>query len=100
CSAIGIWWHAMIPSVRPALTTLAVFTFVGMWGDFLWPLLMVDDPQLATLPLGVANLASAFSADWRKIAAGSVISIVPALALFAAVQQFIIPSDAGSGIKG
>lgn len=100
CSPFGIWWHAMIPSVRPALTTLAVFTFVGMWGDFLWPLLMVDDPQLATLPLGVANLASAFSADWRKIAAGSVISILPALALFAAVQQFIIPSDAGSGIKG
>ena len=100
CSAIGIWWNAMIPSVRPALTTLAAFTFVGMWGDFLWPLIVLDDPQRFTLPLGVANLASAFSADWRAIAAGSVISILPVLAFFAAVQQFIIPSEAGSGIKG
>ena len=100
CSAIGIWWNAMIPSVRPALMTLAAFTFVGMWGDFLWPLIVVDNPRLFTLPLGVANLASAFSADWRAIAAGSVISILPVLAFFAAVQQFIIPSEAGSGIKG
>ena len=100
CSSVGIWWNALLPSVRPALTTLAAFTFVGMWGDFLWPLLVVDDPNLFTLPLGVANLASAFSADWRAIAAGSVISILPVLAFFAAVQQFIIPSDSGSGIKG
>ncbi|MGK7906476.1 MAG: carbohydrate ABC transporter permease [Synechococcus sp.] len=100
CSSIGIWWNALIPSVRPALTTLAAFTFVGMWGDFLWPLLVVDDPNLFTLPLGVANLASAFSADWRAIAAGSVISILPVLGFFAAVQQFIIPSESGSGIKG
>ncbi len=100
CSAIGIWWNTLIPSVQPALATLAAFTFVGTWGDFLWPLLVVDDPKLFTLPLGVANLASAFSADWRAIAAGSVISVLPVLALFAALQQFIIPSEAGSGIKG
>jgi putative chitobiose transport system permease protein len=100
CTPIEIWWNVMLPSTRPTLTALAVFTFVGMWGDFLWPLVMLDDPSYFTLPLGVANLASAFSADWRLIAAGSVISILPVLVLFAVVQRFIIPSDTGSGIKG
>ncbi|MFO0213231.1 MAG: carbohydrate ABC transporter permease, partial [Pseudanabaena sp.] len=42
CSSMGIWWHVMLPAARPALMTLAVFTFVAMWGDFLWPLVIVD----------------------------------------------------------
>jgi putative chitobiose transport system permease protein len=100
CSHLGIWWHVMLPSIRPALTALAIFILVGMWGDFLWPLLVVDDPQLFTLPLGVANLASAFSADWRLIAAGSVISILPILIVFLLTQRYIIATDVGSGIQG
>jgi len=100
CSSLGIWWHVMIASTRPALTTLAVFTFVAMWGDFLWPLVMVDKPEFYTLPLGVANLASAFSEDWRLIAAGSVISILPILVFFILLQRYIIPTDAGAGVKG
>ncbi|MCF2969648.1 carbohydrate ABC transporter permease [Synechococcus sp. Nb3U1] len=100
CSSWGIWWHVMLPAVRPALITLAVFTFVAMWGDFLWPLLLLDDPNLYTLPLGVANLASAFSADWRLIAAGSLLSVVPVLVLFWVLQRYVIPTDLDSGIRG
>jgi putative chitobiose transport system permease protein len=100
CSSLGIWWHVMLPAVRPALTTLAIFTFVGMWGDFLWPLIIVDQPELYTLPRGIASLASAFAEDWRLIAAGSAISIVPVLVLFLFVQRYVIPSDAGAGVKG
>jgi len=100
CHSLEIWFCIMLPAVRPALTTLAIFTFVAMWGDFLWPLLMVDKPELYTLPLGVASLESAFSQDWRLIAAGSVISILPILLLFVFVQKYIIPSDVGAGIKG
>jgi putative chitobiose transport system permease protein len=100
CSSLGIWWHVMIASTRPALTTLAVFTFVAMWGDFLWPLVIVDKPELYTLPLGVANLASAFSEDWRLIAAGSVIAIAPILIFFILLQRYIIPTDASAGVKG
>ncbi len=100
CSSLGTWWFVMLPAIRPALTTLAVFTFVAMWGDFLWPLVIVDKPELYTLPLGVANLASAFSEDWRLIAAGSVISILPILVFFMFVQKYVIPTDAGAGVKG
>lgn len=100
CSELGIWWHVMLPAIRPALATLAIFVFIGSWSDFLWPLIVLDQPELYTLPLGVANLAGTFSLDWRLIAAGSVISIAPVLLLFLFVQRYIVPTDAGSGVKG
>ena len=100
CSSLGIWWHVMIPSARPALITLAVFTFVAMWGDFLWPLVIVDKPELYTLPRGIASLASAFSEDWRLIAAGSTISSLPVFIVFVFLQRYIIPTDASVGVKG
>ncbi|MDG2990848.1 carbohydrate ABC transporter permease [Candidatus Synechococcus calcipolaris G9] len=100
CSELGIWWCVMLPAVRPALVTLAIFVFIGAWSDFLWPLIVLDRPELYTLPIGVATLAGMFSLDWRLIAAGSVISIVPVLLVFLALQRYIIPSEIGSGVKG
>jgi putative chitobiose transport system permease protein len=100
CSELGIWWFVMLPSVRPALVTLSIFVFIGSWSDFLWPLLILDDPNYYTLPLGVAKLAGAFSLDWRLIAAGSVISIAPILLFFLLMQQYIVPTETGSGVKG
>ncbi|MGF1495772.1 MAG: carbohydrate ABC transporter permease [Elainellaceae cyanobacterium] len=100
CSELGIWWFVMLPSVRPALVTLAIFVFIGSWSDFLWPLIILDDPSYYTLPLGVAKLAGAFSLDWRLIAAGSVISIVPILLVFLVLQRYIVPTESSSGVKG
>ena len=100
CSELGIWWCVMLPAIRPALVTLAIFTFIGSWSDFLWPLIVIDQPEYYTLPLGVARLAGTFSLDWRLIAAGSVISIAPILILFIILQKYIVPSDLGSGVKG
>lgn len=90
----------MLPAIRPALVTLAIFVFIGSWSDFLWPLIVLDRPEYYTLPLGVATLAGTFSLDWRLIAAGSVISIAPVLVFFLLVQRYIVPTDAGSGVKG
>ena len=100
CSELGIWWFVMLPSIRPALVTLAIFVFIGSWSDFLWPLILLDQPEYYTLPLGVAKLAGAFSLDWRLIAAGSVISITPILTFFLVMQRYIVPTEAGSGVKG
>lgn len=100
CSELGIWWNIMIPAVKPALITLAIFVFIGSWSDFLWPLLILDQPDYYTMPLGVATLAGTFSLDWRLIAAGSVISIAPVLLFFLILQRYIVPTDAGSGVKG
>jgi len=100
CTELGIWWHIMIPAIRPALITLAIFVFIGSWSDFLWPLIVLDRPESYTLPLGVATLASAFSLDWRLIAAGSIISITPILLFFLVMQRYIVPTDISSGVKG
>jgi putative chitobiose transport system permease protein len=100
CSELGIWWFVMLPAIRPALVTLAIFVFIGAWSDFLWPLIILDRPEYYTLPLGVAKLAGAFSLDWRLIAAGSVISVAPILLFFVVMQRYIVPSEAASGVKG
>ena len=100
CSELGIWWSIMLPSVRPALVTLAIFVFIGSWSDFLWPLIVLTDETYYTLPLGVQRLAGSFSLDWRLIAAGSVISIAPVVAFFVAMQHYIVPTESGSGLKG
>lgn len=100
CSELGIWWFVMLPAIRPALVTLAIFVFIGSWSDFLWPLIILDRPEYYTLPLGVAKLAGAFSLDWRLIAAGSVISIAPILLFFIGMQRYIVPTNSGSGVKG
>jgi len=90
----------MLPAVRPALITLAIFVFIGSWSDFLWPLIVLDRPEFYTLPLGVAKLAGTFSLDWRLIAAGSVISIAPVILFFVLLQRYIVPTDVSSGVKG
>ncbi|RUR74446.1 carbohydrate ABC transporter permease [Chlorogloeopsis fritschii PCC 9212] len=100
CSELGLWWYVMLPAIRPALVTLAIFVFIGSWSDFLWPLIVIQDENLYTLPLGVAKLAGTFSLDWRLVAAGSLISIAPVLLLFLFLQRYIVPTETGSGVKG
>ncbi len=100
CSRLGQWWNVMIPAARADLITLAMFVFIGTWSDFLWPLVILDDPGLYTLPLGLQQLSSSFSLDWRIVAAGSVVSILPVLILFVMLQRFILPSATGDAVKG
>ncbi|MEM9542398.1 MAG: carbohydrate ABC transporter permease [Cyanobacteria bacterium P01_E01_bin.42] len=100
CTELGLWWHIMIPAVRPALVTLAIFVFIGSWSDFLWPLIAITDPEYYTLPLGVSKLFRGEDLNWRLVAAGSIIAIAPALLFFVFVQRYIIPTETGSGVKG
>jgi putative chitobiose transport system permease protein len=77
-----------------------MFVFIGTWSDVLWPLVILDDPKLYTLPLGLQQLASSFSLDWRLVAAGSVVSILPVLVIFIGLQRYILPSASGDAVKG
>ena len=94
-----VWWFVFVPLVRPSLATLAVFTFIAVWGDFLWPLIIIDDPALFTLPLGVNRLSSTFSLDWRLVAAGAVFSLIPVLAVFAFSQRYFIDGALKGAVK-
>ena len=100
CSPVGEWWNVLIPAARADLITLGMLVFIGPWSDFLWPLVILDDPNLYTLPLGLQQLSSSFSLDWRLLAAGSIVSIVPVLLIFVLLQRFILPSASGDAVKG
>jgi putative chitobiose transport system permease protein len=97
---LKIWWFVMLPLVRPALATLAVFSFIAVWGDFLWPLIITDEPAHFTLPLGVNRLANSFSMDWRLVAAGAVFSILPILLVFTLCQRYFIEGALQGAVKG
>lgn len=99
-SRIKIWWYVLFPLVKPSLATLAVFSFIAVWGDFLWPLIIIDQPHLFTLPLGVNRLSSTFSLDWRLVAAGAIFSIIPILIFFTFTQRFFIEGAMKGAVKG
>ena len=100
CSPLGDWWNIMLPAAKADLITLAMFVFIGTWGDFLWPLIIIDDPKLYTLPLGLQQLSSSFSLDWRLVAAGATVSILPVLLVFILLQRYILPSATADAVKG
>lgn len=95
-----VFWQVMLPLTKPSLATLAIFVFVGSWGDFLWPLIVLKDPDLYTLPVGISYLAGTFSANWRLIAAGSVLSIIPIVLVFVGLQRFFIGGQTAGAVKG
>ena len=100
CGPLGEWWNIMLPAAKADLITLAMFVFIGTWGDFLWPLIIIDDVKFYTLPLGLQQLSSSFSLDWRLVAAGAIMSILPVLLVFVLLQRYILPSDTANAVKG
>jgi putative chitobiose transport system permease protein len=94
-----IWWNVMLPIVRPSLAAVAIFTFVVSWNDFLWPSLMLHTRDNMTLPVGLAALQGFFSSDFRSIAAGVTMTVVPILIFFIAVQRYFVRGLTGA-VKG
>jgi putative chitobiose transport system permease protein len=94
-----IWWSILLPIVRPSLAAVAIFTFVTSWNDFLWPSLMLHTPDGMTLPVGLAALQGFFASDFRAIAAGVTITVVPILLFFIVVQRYFVRGLAGA-VKG
>ena len=100
CNVFQIWYKILLPMVKPTLATLAIFTFIGSWGEFLWPSIVLTNKAIYTLPVGVNDLQGMFSANWRIIAAGSLISIVPIIIFFLALQKYFISGENEGAIKG
>ena len=100
CSVFQIWWKILLPMVKPTLAVLAIFTFIGSWGEFLWPSIVLTKKALYTLPVGVNDLQGMFSANWRYIAAGSIIAPIPILVFFIAMQRYFISGENDGAVKG
>ncbi len=96
---LRIFVHVILPLVRPAMATLAVFAFMASWNSFLWPLVAIRSPELMTLPLGLATLRGQFTTQWDVVMAGSVVSIVPIALVYLLAQRHIIAGMAHTGLK-
>ena len=100
CNVFQIWLKILLPCTLPTCAVLAVFMFVGSWGEFLWPSIVLTNKALYTLPVGINDLQGMFSANWRFIAAGSIISIIPIIIFFLFMQKFFIHGQTDGAVKG
>jgi multiple sugar transport system permease protein len=101
CSELGIFWRIILPLARPALTVVALFAFMGIWNDFLGPLVYLQRPEQFTLSLGLQNFQSqAGGTPWHLLMAASALVILPVLLLFFVAQKTFIEGIATTGIKG
>lgn len=100
CNVFEMFVKIVLPMVKPTLAVLAVFTFIGSWGEFLWPSIMLTKESMYTLPVGINNLQGMFSANWRFIAAGSIIATIPIIIFFLAMQRYFISGENDGAVKG
>lgn len=97
---IQTFLYVALPLAKPALATLGIITFLASWNDFLWPLLVLKDRQLLTLPPGLRTLQGAYTSEYGQMMAGAVITSVPVLMLYALLQRYIVESVQTTGLKG
>jgi len=100
CNPFQIYYRIMLPLIKPALMTLAVFTFMGTWNDYMGPLIYLTSVDKFTLSLGVAFFKGTYRTSWNLMMAGAVVSIVPILLFYLFAQKYFEQGIAFSGIKG
>lgn len=98
-SRLTIWWQIILPLSRPALATLAIFAFLFAWNDFLWPLVVTNDPQMQTVQLGLAMFQGRYGTRWTLLMAGTVTATVPAIIAFLLGQRRFIEGITTTGLK-
>ncbi len=99
CSSFGVFLHVTLPLSAPAMATLGVFTFIGLWNDFVGPLIFLDSIRNYTLPVGIALYQTPYYTEYGLTLATSVLATVPLIFVFMAFQRQIIESMAASGSK-
>jgi multiple sugar transport system permease protein len=95
-----IFWEIAMPLCRPILVTLAVATFMGTWNDFLWPLVVLTDDRLYTLPVALAGLFGEHVQDPELMMAGAVVTVLPVMLVFLALQRYYVAGLTAGGLKG
>ena len=95
-----IWWKVAMPLVAPALSALAIFTFLGNWTAFFWPLIVTTSRDLYTLPVGLSSFAVEQSIQWEMIMTGAALATIPTLVVFLVLQRFIVRGVMLAGLKG
>lgn len=100
CGPFRFFWKIVLPLSRPVLATVSVLVIVASWNAFLLPLIVLNDPDLWTLPLGVTNFSTQYSSDTARVLAFTSLSMVPALVLYVAAERQIVSGLASGAVKG
>ena len=97
---LTIWWRIAMPLVTPALSALAIFTFLGNWTAFFWPLIVTTSRDLYTLPVGLSSFAVESQVQWEMIMTGASLATIPTLLVFLFLQRYIVRGIVMAGLKG
>ncbi|WP_328939446.1 carbohydrate ABC transporter permease [Streptomyces tauricus] len=100
CSRLGVLWRIVLPLSRPALSTVAVLTFLTTWNDLTWPLIAINHDTQYTLQLGLTTFQGQHHTRWSAVMAGNMITVLPVLLAFLFAQKTFIQSITSSGLKG
>jgi multiple sugar transport system permease protein len=95
-----IYWSVVLPVIRPILATLAIWTFLSTWNDFMWPLIVLNDESMFTLPVALANLSGERVQDTELMMAGSVLTVLPVLLVFLFLQRYYVEGITMGSVKG
>jgi multiple sugar transport system permease protein len=90
----------VFPLAAPGMATLAIFTFIGAWNDFLWPLIVTNSDEMRTLPVGLALLARRNTVVWGQTMAGTVVAVAPMVVIFLVLQRRFIEGLTAGSVKG
>lgn len=100
CGPWGVFRHVILPLAKPALAALAIFTFLGRWRAFLWPLIMTDSDSMMVLSVGLQKLSDLYTNDYGLICAGSILMMVPMILVFVLCQRWFISGIQLGSVKG
>jgi multiple sugar transport system permease protein len=99
-SELTIFWRIILPLSKPALATLAIFTFMASWKDFLWPLIVTNRTDMRTVEVGIAGFNSLYSTDWPHQMAAAVLVLLPVIIVFFIAQKYFVRGITLTGLKG
>lgn len=100
CNTFQIYTRIMLPMAKPALASLAVFTFIFAWGAFLWPLIIINDSAMFPLQVGIALLTGPYTSQWGQLLAAAILAALPVLTAYLLAQRTFMEGIALSGGKG
>lgn len=95
-----VYWRVLLPLTKPALATLAIFTFLGAWDDFWWARTLLQDPEIRTLPIGILLFFNAHGTQWSTVFAATTIAALPEIGLFLLFQRYFVAGMRAGSLKG
>ena len=97
---LRIYWSVALPVILPILATIAIWTFLNTWNDFMWPLIVLSDESKYTLPVALANLSGEHVQDTELMMAGAVVTVLPVMVVFLFLQRYYIQGVMAGSVKG